>query len=135
MLAVYRKGAICLVGIVAILVKKIWGIELVDPDIDRIADLLLGALTVFGVIRTPNAPILRIVTLFLLMGTSSCALTAASMSQDQAKQMLDTLKQENANGCAILVAQGTPPASRVDLKVYSAWGKAPEKCLEILTRP
>ena len=77
----------------------------------------------------------------LLMAFSlpGCALQmAGSMTPSQARQMLNVLKQENAQGCARLSAQGTPPASRVDLDVAVGWGKDTdlEDCLKIFkTRP
>lgn len=136
MLSVYGKGVACLVGIVALLVKRFWGIEIVDSEIDKIAELCLGAATVFGVIKVRNAAAL-VLAAILLGSFSGCALTGASMlSSNDVKEALKLMKAENATGCSIFTASGTPPASRVDLKVKSAWGKMDAaKCLETLDKP
>ena len=80
-----------------------------------------------------------LILILLLLFLSGCALQmAGSMTPSQARQMLNVLKQENAQGCARLSAQGSPPASRVDLDVAVGWGKDTdlEDCLKIFrTQP
>ena len=80
-----------------------------------------------------------LILILLLLFLPGCALQmAGSMTPSQARQMLNVLRQENAQGCARLRAQGTPPASRVDLDVAVGWGKSTDltDCLEALrTQP
>lgn len=52
----YSKFIAAIVGIVALLVKQHAGIDLGDEFVSKLTDILIAALTAYGVFRVENKP-------------------------------------------------------------------------------